>query len=130
MRVKAEYCQAVDQCVTDSATGIARLTAVFAEDIVCDYGESVLHGRGDATAFLGDLGNSRDWLWHSIQTPNIAIDGMSAEASWTIVAMMREKGGSRTDSAIGRYHDHLRRRTDGSWEIARIRWVSEHLLSH
>lgn len=130
MQVKAEYCEGVDQCVTDSRKGVARLMAVFAEEIACDYGEHKLSGRDASIAFLANLGNSRDWLWHAIHTPNIKIDGNRAEASWTIVAMMREKGGSKTDSAIGRYQDIFRRRADGSWEITGIRWIAEHQLNH
>ena len=130
MRVKAEYCEGVDQCVTDSEKGVARLMAVFADEILCDYGEHKLSGRDASIAFLADLGKSRDWLWHAIHTPNITIDGNRAEASWTIVAMMREKGGSRTDSAIGRYKDSFRCKADGSWEITGIRWIPEHLISN
>jgi ketosteroid isomerase-like protein len=124
--VKALYCEGADCLPSDPARAEALLTQVFTEDVAADYASGeVLQGRAAVLDFLlNRIGKSRDWVWHSIHTPRIELDGDKATAYWTIIALMKAKGSTKTEQATGRYVDVLRRTSDG-WKISHMRFIRE-----
>jgi hypothetical protein len=123
--VKAAYCEAVDSCVTDPGGARRRLADLFAEDIVADYGVAALHGRVAVTEFLiSAIAGNNAALWHALHTPRIEVDGDSAEAHWTVMAMTRPKGAAEFVTLIGRYADRFRRTPQG-WRISSVRFIRQ-----
>lgn len=123
--LKAAYCEAADLLPTDIAAAAEGLAAVFAPDATADYGAGLLEGRDAIIGFLVDrIGPVRAWLWHAIHTPLVEVDGDTAIARWTVVAMMRDKGSDRIERAYGRYANRMVRTADG-WRIAAMRWIEE-----
>ena len=123
--VKAVYCQAADMLPTDSAAAASLLEQAFLPSARADYGNGILEGRDDIIDFLvNQVGIARDWVYHSIHTPCIAVEGETAAARWTISAYMKAKGSQIVEVAIGRYVDDLIRTPEG-WRISYMRWIEE-----
>ncbi|WP_066969012.1 nuclear transport factor 2 family protein [Rhizorhabdus dicambivorans] len=123
--LKALYCEGADLLPIDAVRAAEALMAVFTADATADYGAGLLKGRDAIIGFLVDgISPVRSWLWHAIHTPFVAVDGDSAEARWTIVAMMKDKGSDVIERAYGRYADRLVRTPQG-WRIASMRWIEE-----
>lgn len=123
--LKAIYCEGADLLPTDAARATEVLTSVFTANATADYGAGLLKGREAIIDFLvSQISPVRAWLWHAIHSPLIHVDGDGAEARWTIVAMMRDKGSDAIERAYGRYADRLVRTPDG-WRIATMRWIEE-----
>lgn len=124
--VKTRYCEFADILPIDPPAAAEKLRTVFAADVIADYGHGVLQGREAVLRFLVDqVGGSTSWTWHAIHTPFIMPDGDTAEARWTLVAMVRPRATGVVETAIGRYLDRFTRTEDG-WRISDIRWVQEH----
>lgn len=123
--LKALYCEGADLLPTDAARAAEVLGGVFTPDAVADYGNGLLEGRAAIIGFLVDgISPVRDWLWHAIHSPLVEVRGDEADARWTIVAMMRDKGSESIERAYGRYADRLVRTPEG-WRIAAMRWIEE-----
>lgn len=123
--LKALYCEGADLLPADAARAADMLAGVFAADAVADYGNGLLEGRDAIIGFLVDgISPVRDWLWHAIHSPFVEVRGDEAEARWTIVAMMRDKGSDAIERAYGRYADRFVRTPQG-WRIATMRWIEE-----
>ena len=128
-KVMARYCEVVDAAVHKGRDSAAEMVSIFSSDARADYGNGVIDGQKAVIDFLVDgVCATRDWLWHAIHTPNVDIDGDSATGSWTIVAMMKEKGQTSIGSVVGRYINEFVR-TDDGWRISSMRWVAEATLS-
>jgi hypothetical protein len=123
--VKALYCEGVD-LLSDKEASRRILQSVFSEDVRADYGSGIYEGREAVVAFLVDeVCASREWLWHSIHTPFVAVEGDRGVGRWTIDVFMKARGSDEVQSAIGRYIDEFRRTPEG-WRISHMRWVAEH----
>jgi len=123
--LKALYCEGVDLLPDDSDRASELLASIFTEDATADYGAGLLEGRDAIVGFLvGQISPVRGWLWHAIHSPLIKVEGDGADARWTIVAMMRNKGSEAIERAYGRYADRMIRTPQG-WRIAAMRWIEE-----
>jgi hypothetical protein len=124
----ARYCEVVDAAVYNRRESAVAMRSIFSADARADYGKGPIDGQQAVIDFLVDgVCATRDWLWHAIHTPNVDIDGDQATGSWTIVAMMKEKGQSRIGSVVGRYVNAFVR-TDDRWRISSMRWIAEATL--
>ena len=122
--IKALYCEGVD-LLSDKEESRRILQSVLSEDVRADYGNGVYEGRDVVVAFLVDeVCASRAWLWHSIHTPFLSVDGDRGVGRWTVDVFMKAKGSEAVQSAIGRYIDEFRHTPEG-WRISDMRWVPE-----
>lgn len=121
--LKARYCAAADLAATDADGARAMFAGIFTADFRGDYGAGALDGPNAITEFLctAIAGNS-EWMLHMLHTPDIRIDGDTAEAVWTVMAVMQRRAGGTRDTVLGRYADSLRRTAHG-WRIARLRFI-------
>lgn len=111
--VKAAYCRLLDAKDWD---GWAQL---FMEDVevdVRDSGGTLEIGRNAFVASVrGSIETTR--TCHQIHSPEITINGNSADAVWAMEDRLIWEDG-RTMSGYGHYHEHYVKR-DGMWRIAR-----------
>jgi hypothetical protein len=127
--LKARYCGAVDRLPDREAEAVATIGTIFAEDVEGGVGNNITHGRDALIAFLVHrVGRTKKWLWHSIHTPLIEVEGDSATARWTAYIYMMDKDSSKVENAIGRYSDIFRRTQDG-WRMSSSRWIPEQVLN-
>jgi hypothetical protein len=124
----ARYCEVVDAAVKDADEGARQMQSIFADDAVADYGKGPIEGRKAVIDFLAHgICTTRDWLWHAVHTPNITVQRDHATGSWTVIAMMREKGATAIGTVVGRYHNEFIRTPEG-WRMSVMRWVGEATL--
>ncbi|MBS3962387.1 MAG: nuclear transport factor 2 family protein [Sandarakinorhabdus sp.] len=120
--VKARYCAAADLAAADPAGARAMFATIFTADFRGDYGVGPLAGPEAIVDFLcAGIASSSEWMLHMIHTPDIRIEGDSAEAIWTVMAVMQRRNGGPRDTVLGRYADTMHRTPDG-WRIARLRF--------
>jgi ketosteroid isomerase-like protein len=123
--IKAIYCETVDACVRDGGKAAERLRELFTEDVQLDYGMIELNGRNAAIEFLvGTVAATNEALWHSLHTPRVDVTGDTAVGDWTVIARMKRKGSTTSETLFGRYRDEFRRTPQG-WRISSVRFLQE-----
>ena len=125
--LKAEYCRLIDAAVNSPGPQVAAsLGALFADDIVADYGaHGSVRGRDALVSFLCETVPAQwEWAWHSVLTPQIAIDGDHAAGSWVVYCRGRLRGAQTARVILGRFEDAYR--FDGqTWRQTRLKLIDE-----
>jgi hypothetical protein len=123
--MKALYCEIADASVKDTPKAARQLKELFASDLKADYGLGLLDGGDAVIDFLVTaIASTNDYLWHSIHSPQVHVDGNTAVGRWTVMIRMKPKGSTTTNTMIGRYMDEFRRTPEG-WRFSSIRFVAE-----
>ena len=123
--LKARYCEAVDGGTGDPTAMRIALGALFAEDMQADYGTGMLQGRAAVIEYLAEvICRPHAWLYHSLHTPLVEVDGDLATGRWTIIAYSRLHSSPDKQTQIGRYRDRFVRATEG-WRFSLIQGLSE-----
>ena len=118
--LKARYCAAVDGAAGDLDGARAALAAVFMPDVVGDYGFRVFEGAAELADFLcTSIASGSEWAIHTIHSPMITVEGDRASGSWTVIALLKRRGGGQVDQVVGRYSDEFARTGEG-WRIGRV----------
>lgn len=106
-----EYCRTLDEM------DLPKLTALFTEDCVVDYGPDI-KSEGSA-ALRRDL--ERMWRWkrtsHHAGGVQIEFVGAELARATSYVLAWHEAPNGSTATMMGQYHDELRRTAQG-WRIA------------
>ena len=126
--LKARYCAAVDQLPHHEEDAVIKLRSMFAEDMDGGSGDKVSHGREAVIDFLvRHVGQTHQWLWHTIHSPIIDVVGDSAKGQWTAFVFMMDRDSATVKNAIGRYFESYRRMGSG-WHISSSRWAPESIV--
>lgn len=120
--VKAKYCAASD--MFDAARGADILGQVLHEDLRADYVVKHFSSKSALTRFLTEeIKADAEWIWHSLGSPIVEVNGDRAQGDWTVTVRMRRRGAEAPIELIGRYSDQFIRQ-DGRWQIAAISFHS------
>lgn len=116
--VLIEYCCALDRM------DLPRLSALFTDDCVVDYGpDEQLRSRG-ALALAKSL--ERMWRWsrtsHHLANVQMEFSGDDEALVRSYVYAWHERSDGSTATIFGRYHDRFIRE-DGSWRIGERRML-------
>lgn len=120
--VKARYCAASD--MFDAARAAAILGEVLHEDLKADYMVKQFGSKEVLITFLAEeIKTNTEWIWHSLGTPIVEVDGDCAQGDWTVTVRMRRSDTEVPIELIGRYSDRFVRQ-DGKWQISAISFHS------
>jgi hypothetical protein len=113
--LKYEYCYAFD------SGDLARLTALFTADAVCDLGPfGTWRGIAEITdGYREQMVASKvpGGRLHSVSNPLIEVDGDDARGRWYLVDYDIEAGASQPIRLLAGYDDEYRRER-GAWRIS------------
>lgn len=127
--VKARYCQTADALPQKGEAAALGFNDIFTADVVADYGLGRLEGREAVVHFLlNEAACDQAWMWHGIHSPQVDVQGDTANASWTIIARMKPKASAEMQTVIGRYFDQFHRTSEG-WRISTVRFNGEVTLT-
>jgi len=113
--VKARYCRLLD---TRDWEGWGNL---FTEDCLLDTGEAggmTVRGREEIVRSVRAVIDQARTA-HQVHSPEIAIDGDEAAATWAM--QDRVVWSDRAFTGYGHYHEKYRRGEDGNWRICALK---------
>ncbi|WP_028079081.1 nuclear transport factor 2 family protein [Solimonas soli] len=130
-RVKSLYCDLIDRVMRERRPEDAeQLSLLFTEDALLDFG-TLPFGRHQGRAaitqlFTETLPQAVCWMWHSVSTPIIDIQGDHATGKWTLYALAVPAATPEAPAfpTFGRYADEFRR-IDGQWKQSLMRFHNE-----
>lgn len=115
---QARYSRAIDQLDFDT------MESLLTEDYCVEAPEASLTqpepGRAAAIAFIRTSTSNVRATVHQVHSPEIAIDGDTATATWAVYDRLVWEPGDRTSSGWGYYYQRWRRE-DGAWKLASLR---------
>lgn len=130
-RIKGLYCDLIDRIRREGKnTDVEHLASLFTEDAVLDFsslGQGTPKGRvAIVEHFTKTLPSAVAWMWHSVHTPVIEINGDEATGRWTLLAMAVPIDNPSTPpfSVYGRYIDTFRR-IGGVWYQSSLCFLNE-----
>ena len=120
--LKARYCRYLDTKQWDAWTGL------FAEDLVLDTSEAggppAITGRDEAVALVrGSIETAR--TAHQVHTPEITIDGDTAQGVWAMQDLVVFADGTKL-TGYGHYSETYVKRDD-AWRIATSKLTRLHV---
>ena len=97
------------------------LRATLADDLVAQYGNAEPITGGDAVAaWIAEAISTVIWQHHFLSVYHVEVDGDSAKALvYHTSHQVFEDDPKRAKLLVGRYHNELRRESDG-WRISRL----------
>lgn len=119
--LKARYCAAGDSAPDDPEGAAVGLRACFVPDGTADYGFIQFDDPEKLIAFMGSaVGGGSEWMIHMLGSPQIEVDGDTANGDWTVAVHSKKRDGGAL-LVVGRYSDRFVRTADG-WRISHIKF--------
>lgn len=130
-RIKGLYCDTIDRIIRDKQPGDEDiLRSLFTEDAVIDFSlldGNIYDGR-DAIMqlFVETMPQVTGWMWHTIGTEVIDVNGDTAQGRWTLYAIGLRVGelDQVPFATYGRYIDEFRKE-NGVWRQSRLFFLNE-----
>lgn len=115
--LRAAYSHTIDRAIDSGSWD--DFTALYTDDAVVDYPQATLRGPDEIETFGHDLEELYEYSMHTVQMPQIEVDGDEATGRWYMLVFYVAADGSE-GHALGYYEDEYRR-VDGEWRFARVK---------